>query len=141
MESELFDPDDIKISCSGIWKTERDHSILYFGIKLENNSEFNIYNLKFFLHKIPIDMKLEPKQIHRIPNLNPKANISVYFRLIPGIDYIFDTLEGFVSYRDLREKINIRDIEPYEIEFQRDFYTPNKIFIRNLNQKVKSSSI
>ena len=86
-------------------------------------------------------MKLEHVKIHRIPILNPKTNISVYFRLIPKKDYIFDTIEGFVSYRDLREKIYIRDIEPYEIEFQRDLYTPNKIFIRNLNQKVKSSSI
>ena len=63
MESKLFNPVDIKISCSGIWKTVRDQGILYFGIKLENNSEFNIYNLKFFLHKIPLNMKLEPKEI------------------------------------------------------------------------------
>ncbi len=141
MDKRLFDPNDIKISRSGIWKIERDHGILYFGVNLDNKSDFNIYNLKFFLHKIPINMKLEPKQIHRIPNLNPKTNISVYFRLIPEKDYIFDTVEGFISYYDLREKIYIRDIEPYKIEFQRELYTPNKIFIRNLNQKVKSSSI
>ena len=141
MEKNLFDPSEIKISNSGIWKTERDQGILYFGIKLENNSEFNIYNIKFLLSKIPIDMKLEPLNIHRIPNLNPKMNVSVYFRLIPKRDYIFGFIEGFVTFYNLRDEIYIRDLEPFKIEFLRELFTPNKIFIRNLNNKILSSSV
>lgn len=141
MEINLFDQSEITISNSGIWKTERDQGILYFGIKLVNNSEFNIYKIKCFLSKIPMDMKLEPQSIHIIPNLNPEMSISVYFRLIPKRDYIFGSIEGFVTYYDLRDKICIRDLEPFKIEFQRELFTPNRIFIRNLNNKIMSSSI
>ncbi len=79
-------------------------------------------------------MRLEPETLHRIPCLNPKGNVSVIFRVIPEKDYIFGIIEGFILYYDLNNKIWMRDIGPYKIEYQQELFTPSKIFVRNLNR-------
>lgn len=140
MFEEFSDLKGVKVSRTGIWKNERDECILYFGIKIENDSDIEITNVKILLNRLPYGMKLKYHQVHKIPIIAPKKCVGVVFRIVPEQDFVFDDIESLITYRYTRNKFHIRDVEPFPINFQRKLFTPTRIFVKNLNRKIKAST-
>ena len=105
---------DITVDREGAWVIEGNQSIFNLTVKVLNNSQFVITNIKILLTFIPHGLESYTDH-YTINSLNPKAIENLIFIFQVKESCVGDVIKGLVSFDDPNGIQKIIHISPFKI--------------------------
>jgi len=124
---------DIEVLRVGNWGIEGTQEILYYKVKVINNSQFTISNIEILLASFPQTLEIGSHS-KKIEYLNPNSFKEIVFKFkAKPICFGGDLIEVLCSYTDHLGHPQSIQIEPWIVDYNAKLITPEKLL------KVKES--